>query len=167
MLSFTRQHITPFVMSTRPCASGSSRFAFTLSRRIQFANVRSLAILSRYTTLIQILSLCLLNLDIGNQRRYIKAMEDYFYSLISQVDLSSSAKQPDIETHITLRSESIGVKLCLAFTELVTPKVTTTTPATDRGETLLIKYACDAGSSTPSIFLMKSSNTPLSEKSRF
>ena len=109
-------------MSTRPCASGSSRFALTLSGRIQFANIRSLAILSRYTITTQILVLCLLNLEIGNQRRYIKAMEDYFNSLISQVDLSSSAKRPDIETHISLRSETIGVKPCLAFTELVNSK---------------------------------------------
>ena len=49
-------------------------------------------------------------------------MEDYFYSLISQVDLSSSAKGPDIETHIALRSETIGVKIYLAFTELVPPR---------------------------------------------
>lgn len=78
--------------------------------------------------------LCLLNLEIGNRRRYIEAMEGYFSGLISQVDLSSSAERPDIETHIAIRSETIGVKPCLAFTELVTPKATKT-PKSDRGKT--------------------------------
>ena len=121
-------------MSIRPYASESSRFVLTLSRRIQFANLRSLAILSRYIISTQILVLYLLNLETGNQRRYIKAMEDYFSSLISQVDISSSAKRPDIETHISLRSETIGVKPCLAFTELVTLKAITNS-ATDPRET--------------------------------
>lgn len=121
-------------MSIRQCASGSSRFVLALSRKIQFANIRFLASLSRYIIPTQLLVLCLLNLEIGNRRRFIKAMEEYFSSLISQVDISSSVEKPDIETHISLRSETIGAKPCLAFTELVTAKATTT-PATDRGVT--------------------------------
>lgn len=78
--------------------------------------------------------LCLLNREIGKQRRYIEAMEGYFSGLISQVDMNSSAERPDIETHIAIRSETIGVKPALAFTESVTPTATRTSE-TDCGET--------------------------------
>lgn len=83
------------------------------------------AIPSRYPVQVQILVLCLLNLDIGVQRRFIKAMEGYFSGVVRQEDLRSLVERQDIEEYIAVRRESVGVMPCLALIESVTPKGTT------------------------------------------
>lgn len=80
------------------------------------------------------LMMCLLKLEIGTQRRFVKAMKEYFSGIVGEIDIRSSAMKPDIENYIALRRESIGVTPGLVFIESVNPKATTAV-ASDPAET--------------------------------